>query len=174
MFIEAEDANGTKVRERVFNDAWVDRLDARSVRYKAFYRSASHSQFLSNLPMSGDGVLFSTATGSTGYARVKSGIILPHGSNNCLFVPMDSSINKRKVPAMVLEHGCSLEVSFLDTNFRRCRLAVDGEYVCNSDGSIFEPVSVTVVARSRESDKVPIITVKESEFHKKQFDFIGG
>lgn len=170
--LKARGTNGDTREYFVFNDAWVDRLDAPSVRYRAKMRSVDHNQELSDDDMSGDGILFSTATGSTGYARNHYDVILPHGLNSILCVPMCTMINKRKIPATIIEKDTELDVDFIDTDFRQTRLAVDGVYIKHDDGSYFTVDRVSVQICHDEEMFVPLITLNKNVYKNKQYNFI--
>ncbi|CAH7361640.1 putative NAD(+) kinase [Vibrio chagasii] len=171
--VQAKDAKGNAFKRTVFNDAWVDRLGATSVRYRSKMIFQGQEHELSDFDFSGDGILFSSATGSTGYARMNYDIILPHGMNVVLCVPMASVINKRKVPATMIGVGDEFIVEFVDTEFRPTRLAVDGVYLKNDDGSDFCPVSISVMTNSEREEWIKMITLTRHEHHAKQFNFIG-
>ncbi|MDK9790655.1 NAD(+)/NADH kinase [Vibrio sp. D431a] len=171
--LTATDINGVEKSFYVFNDAWADRLDAACVRYRAKMTSFNHTQDLSDDDMSGDGILFSTATGSTGYARMHCDIICPHGSNIVLCVPMCTMINKRKTPATIIEEETEYSVEFIDTHFRKTRLAVDGVYIKDEEGNYFVPQHIAVKICKSIKQYVKLITSNKESFKNKQYNFIG-
>lgn len=162
-----------------FNDAWVDRQYARSVRYHLGIRSAEFTSAeddtisLCDSFISGDGVLVCTPVGSTGYARMLGEMVLPLHTNTVLVNPMASMVDKRKVHSFALDYNQTLHVQFDDLDFRPNRLAVDGVYVdFEESGNHFCVREITVRMENPDIKSVTLVCSDMNIFMKKQIDFI--
>lgn len=173
--IEATNTEGETRTFYAFNDIWVDRLMSQSVRYDVFIedkeRFDGHIK-LSEDYISGDGILFCTPVGSTGYARMLGEMVLPLHSNTILVAPMASMTDKRKVHAFAINRNQSLRVDFHDADFRPARLAVEGVYIDYEEtGKHFFAQSIRIKISSPEHN-IKLVTDDPIKFMQKQIDFI--
>jgi NAD+ kinase len=159
----------------VFNDVWADRLDAVSVRYQLTVIDPSFDE---DIPIteeyvSGDGILASTPIGSTGYARMLGEMVLPLHKTTIMVAPIASMMvsNKRKVHALALDEHQSLLVNFIDTDFRKARLAIDGEYIKKAHDYLVPKKMVISVANSPKR-VVTLILPSRVDFLKKQMSYV--
>ncbi|PSV00951.1 NAD(+)/NADH kinase [Photobacterium kishitanii] len=170
--INATSDKGENFKGYAFNDVWIDRLDAVSVRYD-MNLSKKGWNFLTDGFLSGDGVLFSTALGSTGYSRMLSDTVLPHDSLDIVCAPMLSAINKNKVPAFIMSPDDTMQVRFHDIEFRSTRMALDGHYVKTANG-VFSPETFNIKLCEDKTKWVKMLAFDDFEFHLKRLNFICG
>jgi NAD+ kinase len=171
--VEAQDQSGRVHKYLAFNDVFVDRYYAHTVKYTAQVNTGGQAFDLTDSPISGDGILISTPVGSTGYARVISEMILPLHQNTLLVCPMASMVlsDKRKVHGLALVDDESLEVKFIDSDFRPARLAIDGAYIENEDGNFMFVTNINF-SIAGNSNTIKLLSPSKNNFIKKQIDFI--
>lgn len=171
--VEAHDENGLKHEFIAFNDVFIDRYHAHTVKYQATINIRQEQLEITDSPISGDGILISTPVGSTGYARVISEVILPLHQSTLLVCPMASMVlaDKRKLHGFALAEHESLDVNFIDTDFRPARIAIDGVYIKNSDNEHLFVERANFKIANKEN-KITLIALSENDFIKKQMNFI--
>lgn len=155
-----------------FNDVFIDRYHAHTVKYIASISSADDTISITDTPISGDGILVSTPVGSTGYARMISEIILPLNQSSLLICPMASMVlqSKKKVHGFAITDDQSLNVEFIDTDFRPARIAIDGVYIFANSDFLF--VKKAKFKMSGNDHKITLISPSKSNFIMKQMEFI--
>ena len=130
-------------------------------------------EFISDSFISGDGVLFATPMGSTGYSRLLSETVLPLHKNTMMVNPMNCMVlaSKRIVHSFAAAKDQKIHISFKDIDFRKNRLAVEGVYLTN-DGEYINVKELTIHLESEGKEYLEIIARKKEDFVKKQMAFI--
>lgn len=174
--IEAKikDTTGNTHTHYAFNDIFIDRYLAHSVKYIAQVNTIDEETVeITDSPISGDGILVSTPVGSTGYARVISDIILPLHDKSMLICPKASMVleNKKKLHGFAIAHDQSLDVKFLDIDFRPARIAVDGIYLQDAKGNFIFAESANF-KMCNDENTIKLISPSKNNFVRKQMDFI--
>jgi NAD+ kinase len=161
--------NGEKEVFYSFNDSWIDRKESQSVKYSIEIidnNFPDHPIFLGDEQnISGDGILFATPAGSTGYSRMLGEMVLPLQGNTVLISPMSSMIDKRKVHSFAINEDQALKIRFYDIDFRPTRLAIDGKYLLSN-------VKEIEVRLASKEHNVKLLTDRPSRFMEKQIQFI--
>lgn len=170
LSVKAIDDKGVIYTNTAFGDVWVERAVSQSLKYNISVVTDTVPLFCSkDKAISGDGILFSTAAGSTGYARSILGVIMPIGSKNMLVAPMNSSVDKRLLNGFTLNSRSKIKIDICDYNFRIPKLSVDGQTVKNEDGSDFKSVSLEV---SSSDEKVVMAFIEQNYIEYKSFDYL--
>lgn len=170
------DEDGKSFSFSAFNDIWVDRQDSLSVRYDLAIEDSSFEneiQCISDSIISGDGVLFATPMGSTGYSSALSETVLPLHKDTMMINPMSSKVlnTKRKVHSFAASKEQIIHVTFKDIDFRKTRIAVEGVYVTN-DNKYINVRDLKISLNSNNKDYLEIIARSKEDFIRKQMDFI--
>lgn len=172
--VNVVDENSINHTFHAFNDIFIDRFHAHTVKYSAQINSVGEDPIhITHSPISGDGILVSTPVGSTGYARMISEMILPLNQESLLICPMASMVleTKKKVHGFALTKEQDLNVQFKDTDFRPARIALDGIYINDSNGELLFVKDATFRLAS-DSHKITLISPSKNNFISKQMDFI--
>jgi len=168
--VKAVDHDGEEYRDTAFGDVWVERKEAQSLKYNICVETDTVPVFCSkNKFISGDGILFSTAAGSTGYARNILGVVMPIGTKNMLVAPIHSTVDKRKMNGFTLNPRSSIKIDIYDGDFRIPRLNIDGQTVKSKNGEIFVPKNFEV---SASEDTVTLAFIDEHYLELKSFDYL--
>lgn len=168
--VDAIDESGETYSNTAFGDVWVERKEAQSLKYNICVETDSVPLFCSkNKFISGDGILFSTAAGSTGYARNIVGIVMPIGTTDMLVAPIHSTVDKRKLNGFTLNNQSTIKIDVYDTDFRIPRLNIDGQGVKRMDGSDFVPKTIDI---SGSSKTVKLAFIEENYLEYKSFDYL--
>jgi NAD+ kinase len=177
LVAEIIDDKGNEHLVSAFNDIWVDRQDSLSIRYDLSVIDddiEGEIGFLSDSPISGDGVLFSTPMGSTGYSRLLSETVLPLHRNTMLVNPMNCMVQKSKriVHSFGVESDQAIHVTFQDIDFRKNRLAVEGTYLRDSNDNYINVKELKIHLKKKSNNYLEIIARRKKDVIKKQMDFI--
>ena len=164
-----EDTNET-YEDTAFGDVWVERSEPQSLKYNICVETNTVPVFCSkNKFISGDGILFSTAAGSTGYARNILGVVMPIGSKDMLVAPIHSTVDKRKLNGFTLNQKSIIKIDIYDNDFRIPRLNIDGQKIKDLTGNDFRPNSVEV---SSSKDTVTLAYIEDNYLEYKSFDYL--
>lgn len=104
-----------------FNDIWVERLTGQILRMQLTIDGEKQPPMLV-----GDGILFSTPQGSTGYTSALGGKAISPGVPVLQVVPMACVIEKTPVSSLILPDHSSVHVDFLQTEKRPGVVYYDG------------------------------------------------
>jgi NAD kinase len=176
LVAEIKDEYGNLFSFSAFNDIWVDRQESLSVRYELAIEDKSFEneiQFISDSPISGDGILFATPMGSTGYSRLLSETVLPLHKNTMMVNPMNCMVlkSKRIVHSFAAAKDQFIHVRFKDIDFRKNRIAVEGVYL-TKNGNYINVREMKIFLNTDGQEYLEIIARKKEDFIKKQMDFI--
>ena len=171
LCVEAKDANNKIYKDTAFGDAWVERKEAQSLKYNISVQTDTVPLFCSkNNFISGDGILFCTAAGSTGYARNILGVVMPIGTKDMLVAPIHSTVDKRKLNGFTLNSKSVITIDVYNTDFRIPRLNIDGRTIKNNDGlTDFVPVEVKV---SHSDEVIRLAYIEKNFLCYKSFDYL--
>jgi len=109
----------TKVH--AFNDIWVDRSSPQTLRMEI-----SIDGVIQPAMIMGDGILFCTPQGSTGYNMALRGKIISPGVPVLQMTPISCVVNKTPLGSVILADTCVVSVDFLQTDKRPGYLYFDG------------------------------------------------
>ncbi len=168
--IKATDINDTVYENEAFGDAWIERREAQCLKYNICVETETVPMFCSqNNFITGDGILFSTAAGSTGYSRSLSGIIMPIGTSNILVSPMHSTVDKRKLNGFLINSKSVVKIDVYDTDFRIPRLNIDGKTIKTDEGCDFIPKELEI---STSEKNIQLTFIDENYLEIKSFDYL--
>lgn len=179
--VEITDVMDNKYTKYAFNDLWVDRLDSQTIRYNIDINNNDNNKNL----ISGDGILFSTSIGSTGYFRMlcdKSiydfsnamySSFIPFLNESILIAPMSSMINytKEKLDPINVDKNSIIKVDLVDYDYREARIAVEGLYLKDDTDDYLKVKSFTVSLCSREEASVKLILKNIKDLENKHLNF---
>ena len=137
-----------------FNDIWIFRASNQTLRMEISINGTKQSSILI-----GDGLLFSTPQGSTGYNLALRGKAIPTGVPVLQITPMACVVNKAPLGSVILSDATVVEVEFAQLNKRPGALFYDGFEVTSS------PVQRLTIRKSNRSVRLGFI--KEYSFHTK-------
>lgn len=126
-----------------FNDIWVERQSSQTLRMKLTIDGVEQPPVLV-----GDGILFSTPQGSTGYNLALRGKAITPGVPVLQITPMSCVVKKAPLGSFFLSQDSVVEVKFLQREKRPGELNHDGFFVKN------DPVHSLEVKRSSHNVKV--------------------
>jgi NAD+ kinase len=109
----------TKVH--AFNDIWVNRATPQTLRMEI-----SIDGVIQPAMIIGDGMLFCTPQGSTGYNMALRGKIISPGVPVLQMTPISCVVNKTPLGSVILSDTCEVSVDFLQTDKRPGYLFFDG------------------------------------------------
>lgn len=156
---EAINKEGDVIKDTFFNDVTVDRATAATPTIKMNIKINNYD--MGKLIM-GDGMLFATPAGSTAYAKNLGGFIIPYSVKAYQMVPKACSVDKHRLRAMPLNFGDKVELTLLDTDFRRPLVVFDGTPTSED----FVPVKLII---SKSDQKVRLAFFSEKDFVKNAF-----
>lgn len=104
-----------------FNDIWVNRASPQTLRMEV-----SIDGVLQPAMIIGDGILFCTPQGSTGYNMALRGKIISPGVPVLQMTPISCVVNKTPLGSVILADDCEVSVDFLQTQKRPGYLFFDG------------------------------------------------
>ncbi|MBT5228844.1 MAG: NAD(+)/NADH kinase [Methylococcales bacterium] len=104
-----------------FNDIWVERLTGQILRMELTFDNEKQPPL-----MVGDGVLFSTPQGSTGYNLALRGKAISPGVQVLQVAPMSCVIDKTPVGSLILPDDVEVKVDFLQIEKRPGVVCYDG------------------------------------------------
>lgn len=170
--IKAISETGEEYKGYAFGDCWVERSKPNCLKYNICLKTEKMPLFCSKTKfVTGDGILFSTAAGSTGYAKNILNFIMPIGSNDILVAPIHSTIDKRQLVGFNMDQGSNIIIDIIDTDFRIPRLNVDGKsIVSNETGLDFVPKHLEITMS--KTKKVKLAHVDEHFLELKSFDYL--
>lgn len=119
------------------NDVYTDRLTGQSSRYQLFINGERFGE-----EIMGDGVIVSTALGSTAYAFAAGGNPLHPRLRGLAIVPKATHA-PRQIEPIVVPSNFVIEIEFLEPEKRRVKVT--------GDGSEFDDVRHVVIRQSRKS-----------------------
>lgn len=167
----AEDIHGNIFEGDAFSDVWVERGQQQSLKYTLCVLSDKYSKYcnLNKDLIIGDGILFSTPAGSTGYTKNLGGKIIPFEVPIFQVVPMASAINKKHLQSFALcMNSNKVEVNLEDSDFRKGNLIYDGLKAKNNH-SDFIPEKITV---KKSNIEVKLAFLNIEDFRQKTFSWM--
>lgn len=168
--VESESESGEIIKMTAFADTWFERANAQSLKYKICVEANKSTFFSSNKKnISGDGILISSAAGSTGYLRNISSIIMPIGLKTLCVAPKHSTVDKRSLASFILNEESSLHVEFFDTDFRVPKFVIDGKDILSKDGKSFIPKRAKI---NMSKETIKLAYFEENYLEKKSFDYL--
>lgn len=111
----------SKTKVYAFNDVWVNRASPQTLRMEV-----SIDGVLQPAMIIGDGILFCTPQGSTGYNMALRGKIISPGVPVLQMTPISCVVNKTPLGSVILSDGAIVSVDFLQTEKRPGYLFFDG------------------------------------------------
>jgi len=170
----AKNEQGDFFQGEAFADVWVERTVPQSLKYNICINDINDQRSYCNINKNtiiGDGILFSTPAGSTGYTKNLGGNIIPFDVPVFQVVPMASAIDKKNIPSFPLGlENNSAEVSFQHVDFRKNTLIYDGISAINpKDSKAFIPKEL-IVKKSDNVIKIAFISI--SDFKHKAIEWI--
>jgi NAD+ kinase len=129
-----------EVRVHGFNDIWVERCSAQTLRMRLTVENKPQPPMLV-----GDGVLFSTPQGSTGYNLALRGKPICPSVPVIQVTPMSCVIDKAPIESLILSDRAVVTVDFEQISKRPGRLFYDGIH------RVREPVESLTVRRGDRS-----------------------
>lgn len=167
------DDKGHIFEGEAFADIWVERSKPQSLKYNICINNIKEKSTYCNINQNtiiGDGILFSTPAGSTGYTKNLGGHIIPFDVPIFQVVPMASAIEKKSMnsfPLSILDN--SVNIDFKHTDFREGRLNYDGIQAYNKEGKPFIPKSLEV-KKSENNIKIAFLSI--TDFRNKSLQWI--
>lgn len=169
---EATDIDGNSFKCSSFADIWVERSKPQSLKYHICVNNSNTNNYCSNINSDlivGDGILFSTPAGSTGYTKNLRGTIIPINTPIFQVVPMSSAIEKHTLKSFPLSlENDSVDVYFEHTDFRKGFLMFDGVEAKIGEEN-FVPLHLKVY-KSDKTIKVGFLSI--NEFINKSYKWI--
>lgn len=126
-----------------FNDIWVERQTSQTLRMTLSIDGVEQPPLIV-----GDGILFSTPQGSTGYNLALRGKAITPGVPVLQVTPMSCVVNKAPLGSFFLSHESTVAVTFHQTTKRPGELNHDGFFIKD------DPVEALCVKKSSHSVKV--------------------
>lgn len=126
--LQLGDASGQKAL--AFNEFAIERASARAAHISLTLDNHKFEKFI------GDGLIISTAQGSTAYASAAGGAIIPYDIKAFQVVPSNphqSALYKALMQPLVIGSGEALKLEILDAKSRPIRLVADGHELESSD-----------------------------------------
>ena len=167
---KAEDGDSNIFKGASFADIWVERAKPQSLKYHMCVNN-NKNQYCTKIDSDmiiGDGILFSTPAGSTGYTKNLRGNIIPINTPIFQVVPMSSAIEKHTLKSFPLSFQDSVDVFFEHTDFREGHLMYDGvEAKLNNIN--FTPKYLNI-KKSNKTIKIGFLSV--NEFINKSYKWI--
>jgi len=171
LHFRAEDSSGNIFEGDSFADVWIERAKPQSLKYHICVDSNETSKYcnIDSDLIIGDGILFSTPAGSTGYTKNLRGTIVPINTPIFQVVPMSSAIEKHTLKSFPLSlDNNSVEVFFESIDFRKGDLMYDGVEAKINDKN-FVPKYLKV----NKSDKnIKLAFLSINEFINKSYKWI--
>lgn len=136
------DVTTTKSTTKVhaFNDIWVNRASPQTLRMEI-----SIDGVIQPAMIIGDGILFCTPQGSTGYNMALRGKIISPGVPVLQMTPISCVVNKTPLGSVILSDNCVVSVDFLQTEKRPGYLYFDG---IQYDAEVVKSITVRKSERS--------------------------
>jgi len=104
-----------------FNDVWAERATGQTLRMRLSFDGKEKSSYIA-----GDGVLFSTPQGSTGYNRALRGKVILPGVPVLQVTPIACLVNKAALGSLILSDESEIRVNFEQISKRPVRVYFDG------------------------------------------------
>jgi len=115
-----------------FNDIWVERASGQSLKARIWINDFEDPSPL----MSGDGILFSTPQGSTGYNRSANGKVVPLNVDALQVTPLHMMVNKVKTTSMLFNFDYGFRITMDERLKRPARVFFD--QTCVGDKGVAE------------------------------------
>jgi NAD+ kinase len=165
-------SNDKQIFESVcFADIWI-KADRNSMIYNICVSDGIVKNYCSNpdFKIYGDGILFSTPVGSTGYTHNLGGSIYPFNVDIFQVVPMASSVNKKTLKAFPLSMDSKVEVFFHNTEFRTGKLFYDG--FCVNDLEEYKDFIPNQVLVEKSEKIISLGFINLNDFRVKSFNWL--
>jgi len=143
--------NDNVERHYGFNDIWVERASGQTLRMHLHIDENPQSTMIV-----GDGMLFSTPQGSTGYNLALRGKIITPGVPVLQVTPMACVVNKAPLGSIILSDRSEIKIDFEQIDKRPARLFVDG--------IVFESDPIKSIYAKRSSHTVTLGFSKQAGF----------
>ena len=137
-----------------FNDVWVQRLHGQTLRMRLTINNEPQPSL-----MVGDGILFSTPQGSTGYNRALRGKAISPGVGVLQVTPMACVVNKMPLDSIILPDTSVVTVDFEQISKR--------PGVCSHDGLELPIYPVTQMTVKKSNETVCLGFIPEYSFIRK-------
>ena len=171
--IHAIGSDGEVFNGYAFGDCWAERSGPSSLKYNICLKKDNMPLFCSNKKfVSGDGILFSTAAGSTGYAKNILDFIMPVGSSDILVAPIHSTTDeKRKLVGFNMDKTSTIIIDFQNVDFRVPKLNIDGKEVKSKiTGESFSPIYLEISMSKTKT--VNLAHIDKHFLELKSFDYL--
>jgi NAD kinase len=156
-----------------FADVWVERSKPQSLKYNICINHKQEKSTYCNMNKNtiiGDGILFSTPAGSTGYTKNIGGHIIPFDVPIFQVVPMSCAVEKKSMNSFPLSlEDNKVDISFKHIDFRKGRLIYDGFQAHSKDGNEFIPKSIRI---ENSQNVIQIGFLSISNFRNKALQWI--
>jgi NAD kinase len=174
LSFKAKNDKGDFFEGEAFADVWVERMKPQSLKYNICINNKNDESRYCNVNKNtiiGDGILFSTPAGSTGYTKNLGGNIIPFDVPVFQVVPMASAIDKKNIASFPLGlANNSVDISFKHVDFRKGTLIYDGISAINKkDNQPFVPEELNV---SESECKISIAFISIANFRNKAIEWI--
>lgn len=127
LSFESKNDKSESISGNCFADVWIERNKPQCLKYNINIFHDKKQVYFNDQVIIGDGILFSTPIGTTGYSKNIDDHILPMDLNVFQVVPISSSVNKRHFKAFPLSlDNYHVEIDLLSSDFRESRLIFDG------------------------------------------------
>ena len=170
----AKNEQGHIFKGEAFADVWVERLVPQSLKYNICINNKTDKSTYCNINKNtiiGDGILFSTPAGSTGYTKNLGGNIIPFDVPVFQVVPMASAIDKKNMASFPLGlDNNSVNINFKHIDFRKGTLIYDGiTAISKEDNKPFIPKDLKI---EQSKNKISIAFLSIAEFRNKALQWI--
>lgn len=149
-----ETTSGDRVSVSGFNDIWIERKGGQTLKMRATVDGIKQPPLIV-----GDGMLFATPQGSTGYNRALRGKAISPGVPVLQVTPMSCMVNKSPIGSIILSDTSEVRIDLEEIEKRPARLFCDG--VEHPD------VSVKSITAMRGTKSASIGFSEELSFHHK-------
>lgn len=118
----------------------------------------------------GDGILFSTPIGTTGYAHNLGGSVYPLTTPIYQVLPMASAIKKKKINPFPVSLDTKVTVNFENSDYRSGQLFFDG--ICLNDQEGFKDFKIKSLNIKTSATQVTLCFKSIIDFRKKAFTWL--
>ncbi len=137
-----------------FNDIWAERATGQTLRMRLSFDGKDKSSYIV-----GDGMLFSTPQGSTGYNLALTGKVIIPGVPVLQVTPIACIVNKAPLGSLILSDNSEIKINFEQISKRPARIFFDG--------MVFNQTNVSSIVVRRSTKTVTLGFVKHANFLSK-------
>lgn len=162
---EARNIDGNVLEDTCFADVWIERNKPQCLKYNISVFHKNKEIYKNKEIIIGDGILFSTPIGSTGYAKNIDDHILPIDLPIFQVVPIASSINKHHFKSFPLcLNNSTVNIEVENSDFRESRLIYDG--------ILSDLKNLSDLKIMKSTDTVKIAFLSSNDFRTKNLSWI--